>query len=245
MAAHLLELAGSRVTASDVLDFASREPVARRFGLDADQDALSRIERWLAGTGVRWGLDGPHRAPWKLERVEAGTWRAGIDRLLLGVAMAEDERLFGGTLPFGDLSSDDIDLAGRLAELVDRLQVTLDDLAGPQTAQCWARALIEGTARLSAWQPGEAWQEEEVRRAFEDLASAPSPDDRTGDGTGGTARADERARGARPVRGPSPAGRQIAGPPHEGQLPDRGHDHLHLGAHALGATPGGLFVGLG
>ena len=180
VAAHLLELAGSRVTTSDVLDFASREPVARRFGLDLDQEALSRIERWLAGTGVRWGLDGPHRAPWKLERVEAGTWRAGIDRLLLGVAMAEDERLFGGTLPFGDLSSDDIDLAGRLAELVGRLQLTLDDLSGPQTAPCWARALIEGTARLSAWEPGEAWQEEEVRRAFQDLAGAPSPDDRAG-----------------------------------------------------------------
>jgi exodeoxyribonuclease V gamma subunit len=174
VAAHLLELAGSRVTASNVLDLASREPVSRRFGLDASQEALSRVERWLAGTGVRWGLDAPHRRPWKLEQVEAGTWRAGIDRLLLGVAMAEDERLFGGMLPFGDLSSEDIDLAGRVAELVDRLEVTLDRLAGPQTAQCWARALVEGTARLSAPAPKEAWQEEELRRAFEDIASAPS-----------------------------------------------------------------------
>jgi exodeoxyribonuclease V gamma subunit len=187
VAAHLLELAGSRVTASDVLDFASREPVARRFGLDTSQDALSRVERWLAGTGVRWGLDAAHRRPWKLDRVEAGTWRAGIDRLLLGVAMAEDERLFGGSLPFGDLSSEDIDLAGRLAELVARLKVTLDELAGPQTAQCWARALAEGTARLAASAPDEAWQDEQVHRAFEDLTGDPSG---PGRGTaGGTAAA--------------------------------------------------------
>ena len=103
VAAHLLELAGSRVTASQVLDFASREPVARRFGFDQDQDTFSRVERWLAGTGVRWGLDASHRKAWKLERVEEGTWRAGVDRILLGIAMAEDERLFGSTLPFGDL----------------------------------------------------------------------------------------------------------------------------------------------
>jgi exodeoxyribonuclease V gamma subunit len=170
VAAHLLELAGSRATASDVLDFASREPVSRRFGLDISQEALSRVEHWLAGTGVRWGLDAPHRRAWKLGQVEAGTWRAGMDRLLLGVAMAEDERLFGGTLPFGDLSSDDIALAGRLAELVERLTLTLDELAGPQTAQCWARALADGTARLAASAPDEAWQDEQLRHALEDIA---------------------------------------------------------------------------
>ncbi len=173
VAAHLLELAGSRVTASEVLDFASREPVARRFGLDTSQEALSRVERWLAGTGVRWGLDGPHRKAWKLDRVEAGTWRAGIDRLLLGVAMAEDERLFGGVLPFGDLSSDDIDLAGRVAEMVNRLRVTLDELVGPQTAQAWADALARGTARLAASAPDEAWQDEQVRGALDDIAGGP------------------------------------------------------------------------
>jgi exodeoxyribonuclease V gamma subunit len=185
VAAHLLELAGSRVTASEVLDFASREPVARRFGLDTSQEALSRVEHWLAGTGVRWGLDATHRQTWKLGRVEAGTWRAGIDRLLLGVAMAEDERLFGGTLPFGDLSSDDIDLAGRLAELVSRLEVTLDALAGPQTAQCWARALVEGTARLSVPAPTGTWQEEELRRALEDISGPPSWEEEDAAGVAG------------------------------------------------------------
>ena len=52
----------------------------------------------------------------------AGTWRFGLDRLLLGVTMTEDEqRLFGGVLPLDDVESGAIDLAGRLAELVDRL----------------------------------------------------------------------------------------------------------------------------
>ena len=91
----LLELASSRLTASQVLDLASREPVRRRFRFDDDD--LSQVERWVVEMGVRWGLDGAHRSPWGLPDLAANTWSAGLDRLLLGVAMAEDDqRLFGG-----------------------------------------------------------------------------------------------------------------------------------------------------
>lgn len=169
VAADLLEIAGTRVTASQVLDFASREPVSRRFGFD--EDDLSQVERWLVGTGIRWGLDQAHRAPWKLlDALGTGTWRAGLDRLLLGVAMSEDgERLFGATLPFGDISSGEIDLAGRFAELVERLRVTLDQLEGPQDPQQWAAALVEGTARLAVAAPDEAWQSEQLRQSLDDV----------------------------------------------------------------------------
>lgn len=170
VAAHLLEVAGSRATATQLMDFFSREPVRRRFGLD--DEALSQIEAWLAGTGIRWGLDGTHRAEWKLRGVEASTWRAGLDRLLLGVAMAEDTQLFGGTLPYGDLASDEIELAGRLAELVERLRVTLDQLRGPLTAEGWARALADGTAKLACAAPAEAWQGEQLRQTLDDVVGS-------------------------------------------------------------------------
>jgi exodeoxyribonuclease V gamma subunit len=170
VAAHLLELAGSRVTATQVLDFASREPVCRRF--DLDEDGLSQIERWLAGTGIRWGLDGIHRAEWKLGGVEEATWRAGLDRLLLGVAMDEATGLFGGTLPYGDLASDQIELAGRLAELIERLQVALYQLKGPMTVERWAAALAEATTRLARSAPGDAWQDEQFHRTLQEIAGA-------------------------------------------------------------------------
>lgn len=175
VAAHLLELAGSRVTATQVLDFASREPVSRRFGFD--QDELSQIERWLSGVGIRWGLDGPHRAAWKLESVSTGTWQAGLDRLLLGVAMTEEGgRLFGATLPFGDVSSGEIDLAGRLAELVERLRVVLDQLEGPKSAQDWAGALVSGTEMLSVGPSDEPWQVEQLQAALSDVAALARPE---------------------------------------------------------------------
>ncbi len=122
--AELLDPTAGRVTATQVLDLAAREPVRRRFGFD--DDAFGRIEEWVVGAGVRWGLDAEHRAAFKLERLEANTWRAGLDRTLLGVTMADErQRLFGGAVPLDDMDSGDIDLAGRLAELVDRLRERL------------------------------------------------------------------------------------------------------------------------
>ncbi len=56
--------------------------------------------------------------------------------------MAEErQRLFGGALPLDDVDSGDIDLAGRVAEFVDRLRAALDDLTGTRTVDGWAEHL--------------------------------------------------------------------------------------------------------
>ncbi|MGH9169408.1 MAG: exodeoxyribonuclease V subunit gamma [Acidimicrobiales bacterium] len=169
-AAHLLEMSGGRVTASDVLDFASREPVSRRFGFD--EDDLSQVERWVVGTGVRWGLDGDHRGAWNLEGVEANTWSAGLDRLLLGVAMAESgQRLFGGVLPFDDVQGLQVDLAGRLAEMVSRLGRALDSLSGAKPSTEWTALLAAAVDSLAMAEPSESWQRDQLRRLLAEAGS--------------------------------------------------------------------------
>ena len=166
--AALVELAGERVTASQVLDLVDREPVRRRFGLD--DDAVARIERWVADGGVRWGLDAEHRAPFKLDGLPAGTWRAGLDRVLLGVTMTEQPaELFAGVLPLDDVGSGDIELAGRLAELVDRLAGALDALATAQTIASYADALAQAVDALTDTGPREAWQRAELDRLLADV----------------------------------------------------------------------------
>jgi exodeoxyribonuclease V gamma subunit len=179
VAANLLALAAARVTASEVLDLASRPPVARRFRFD--QDDLSTLQQWVSDTGVRWGLDAPHRRPWALDHVAANTWAAGLDRLLLGVTMAAgDGRLFGGTLPYDDVPSSEVDLAGRFAELVHRLGATLDRLRGPQPIAAWVEALITGTELLAQSAPSDQWQRDQLHRVLREVAEAagtPTPDD--------------------------------------------------------------------
>ncbi len=171
--AQLLDLAGARLTASQVLDLADREPVRRRF--DFDDDDLTRIQEWVADGGVRWGLDAAHRAPYKLESLAAGTWRAGIDRLLLGVAMTEDgHRLFEGVLPIDDVESGAIDLAGRFAELVDRLGAALDALSGAKSVAGWAAAIAEAADMLTITGARDGWQRAELQRLLDDVVEQAS-----------------------------------------------------------------------
>jgi exodeoxyribonuclease V gamma subunit len=166
----LLELGDQRLTAAQVLDLADRDPVRRRFGLD-DRD-LARTQAWVAQSGIRWGLDAAHRKPFKLDKLDAGTWRAGLDRLLLGVAMTEEEqRLFGGVLPLDDVESGAIELAGRLAELIDRLRDAVDVMARAMTVEEWAAALATAADSLTATGEADAWQRAELQRLLDDIVS--------------------------------------------------------------------------
>ena len=165
----LLDLAGSRVTATAVLDLASRPAVSLRFGFDREE--LATIERWVADTGVHWGFDLEYRRRWGLQRVADNTWSTGLDRLLLGVAMADhDCRIFAGAVPYGNLPSSSVDLAGRLAEMIARLRRAVEQLEGPHPASAWADALVAATESLAAAPDDEPWQQEQLRRTLGEAA---------------------------------------------------------------------------
>ena len=159
----LLELADGRVTASQVLDLAAWTPVRRRFGFDDDE--LGQLAGWAADSGARWGLDAAHRRGFGLQDFPQNTWRAGLDRVLLGVAMAEeDNNRLGVALPLDDVGSSDVDLAGRLAELMARLTAAFDTLTGDRTVAQWLDALISAVDSLTRVTPADSWQSAELRR---------------------------------------------------------------------------------
>jgi exodeoxyribonuclease V gamma subunit len=168
----LLDLAGGRAEASAVLDLVAAEPVRRRFGL-ADND-LETITGWVEKAGVRWAYDEQHRAPYGLDGYVQNTWRFGLDRVLAGVAMSDDAQAdgpgwIGTTLPLDDVGSTSIELAGRLAELLDRLQSVTDALSGSHPVDEWLETLREGLDALTAVARGE-WQSGEVKRELTSLA---------------------------------------------------------------------------
>jgi exodeoxyribonuclease V gamma subunit len=176
----VLALADQRATASQLLDLAGRDPVRRRFGFDDDD--LSRMQEWVAESGVRWGFDAPHREPFKLGALHANTWRRGLDRMLVGVAMTEDDsRLVQGVLPLDDVDSGAIDLAGRFAEFVDRVKAAADALTEPKPVARWIDAIAHAADSLTATSERESWQRRELQRLLGDV------DAEAGDGisTGG------------------------------------------------------------
>src|SRR3712207_2237041 len=163
--AALLDLAQSRVTASQVLDLAATPGVRRRFGFTDDD--LERIRDWVARSGVRWGIDVSTRRPFDLESVVQNTWQAGLDRVLLGVTTSEDEPVhLDRALPLDDVDSSDIDLAGRLAELLDRLEDALTALTGEHPAGHWIDTLANALDSLTETDPADAWQPAQARRGL-------------------------------------------------------------------------------
>lgn len=171
VASQLLTLAGSRVTATEVLDIAHAPPVRARFGFTDDD--LENITRWVRQANIRWGFDAEHRAPYGIPFIQ-NTWRFGIDRVLAGVAMSDDSKAWlDVTLPLDDVGSNSVELAGRLAEFVNRLQSVVELLSGAKPLAQWLTALGQGVASLTETSGEDAWQTSQLRREFGEILARP------------------------------------------------------------------------
>lgn len=168
IASQLVGLVDGRARATDVLDLLGAAPVRLRFRFSDDD--LDTITRWVVTSGVRWGLDAAHRQPFGLDLAE-NTWQFGLDRIIAGVAMPEEQRLLGRTLPLDDVGSSDVELAGRLAEALARIDAAVVELTGAGTAPAWSDALRRHVTDLTATTYDDAWQLAQLERELANLAS--------------------------------------------------------------------------
>ncbi|MET7280687.1 exodeoxyribonuclease V subunit gamma [Kribbella sp. NPDC005582] len=174
VATQLLGVAGSRATASQLLDLAQTEPVRRRFRFTDDD--LDTITGWVRESGVRWAFDQDHRAPYGLAAYPQNTWRFGLDRVLAGVSMSADAHAWiDTTLPLDDVGSTRIELAGRFAEYVDRLQKATERLDGTRPLTEWLDALRTGIDQLTKVVPDDNWQLSQVHREFAAVTADAGP----------------------------------------------------------------------
>jgi exodeoxyribonuclease V gamma subunit len=172
--AQLLELADARATASQLLDLLGTGPVRRRF--DLDETDLERLRELVVRSGVRWGLDGAHRAPFQLDGFGQNTWSAGLDRLLLGVAMSGAEHEWLGTaLPLDEVESGDVARVGRLAEFVERVAAVLAGLAGQQPLERWVAVLQDALDALTLVTGTDEWQGTQARAELAAAVRAAGP----------------------------------------------------------------------
>ncbi|MGO4613301.1 exodeoxyribonuclease V subunit gamma [Nocardia sp. 2YAB30] len=159
----LLELADGRVTVTQVLDLAAAETVRRRCGFD-DED-IERLREWSAESGARWGIGQRQRQAFGLADFAQNTLNSAVDRILLGVTAGEtSDDWLDLALPLDDVDSNDIDLAGRFAEFIDRLAVCLRDLRGPRPAHEWAAVLGRALDLLTDVADAQAWVRTEARQ---------------------------------------------------------------------------------
>lgn len=157
----LLGMVDGRLSAPELISFAGREPVRSRFRFDDDD--IEALATWTSDSNIRWGLDAERRSRYWLGDVDANTWRAGLDRVLLGVAMdADGSRMVGGRLPLDDVESGDVALAGRFAELVDRIDTVCTAGAQDRPVDEWVGVLGDAVDLLMACPSSESWQRLQV-----------------------------------------------------------------------------------
>ncbi|CAB1061282.1 Exodeoxyribonuclease V gamma chain (EC [Olavius sp. associated proteobacterium Delta 1] len=133
----LLDTADSRFGAVQVVRLLEYSGIKEKFGLK--ESDLKIIERWIKETHIRWGIDETSRIEADLPGYPENTWRAGLDRIILGYAMPGESRtMFNGILPFDNIEGSETQVLGRFLEFVDRLFL-------------WSKTLGE-TKKLSDWQ---------------------------------------------------------------------------------------------
>ncbi len=165
----LLALVAGRFDIAAVLDLIALAPVRARFGFDDDD--VARIGEWAVDANVRWGLD-------ELQRDRAGlpaafdtnTWRAAADRLLMGVAVTDTERVGIGEVVAMSVDGGDAPLAGRLAELLWRLEQLAELADQRRTIGEWIQVLREAVAQLLAVDRDDAWQMDALTRLLAKVA---------------------------------------------------------------------------
>lgn len=167
----LLALVPSRVTASQVIDLLGRPVVTRALRLEPGD--LARFVAWVEELGIRWGIDERHRARQGQPAERAHTWRAGLDRLLLGVAMAdEDDRVVADVTPYDHTVGDEVDRAGRFVRACEAVFGLVEGLASDRSGPEWADAIGVALDTLVAVDPRDDWLAREVR-AIVDTALRP------------------------------------------------------------------------
>ncbi len=167
----VMAVADERATLTQVLELAALEPVRRRFAFD-DTD-LARMEQLSVDAGVRWGLGAADRERFGLGVLSANSWRSGIDRMLLGIALGElDDCVIADVTPLDGLDTGSIDLVGRLAEFIDRLTVVTERLRTPQSIAAWADAISDTADLLTDVDAEHAWQRFQLTDLLGDIVVA-------------------------------------------------------------------------
>lgn len=171
----VLDLAVTRAESSALVDLCAHPPVATRFGF-RDED-IERIAQLVKRSGIRWGLDVDHRRRFDLEDIPQNTWAAGLDRMLAGIAMTDDELApLGLVLPLDDVGSNDAELIGRLQELVVRIRLLVAEILVPRPVSAWVALFGRALDDLTDTTFETAWQTAHAHRVLADLGDT-APED--------------------------------------------------------------------
>jgi len=133
---NILSLIKSRLTVQQVFDLLMVEAIRENFNLTPDE--IETVRDWVEAAGIRWGIDEKHRSSFDQGGFDENTWRFGLNRLLLGYALPdEEERLFEDVLPYNEIEGKESELLGRFASYCETLFKHIEKLKAPRIIKDW------------------------------------------------------------------------------------------------------------
>ncbi|PIE23214.1 MAG: hypothetical protein CSA62_08360 [Planctomycetota bacterium] len=166
--AALLELPDTRLEREQVLGFLRRSPVRRRFAFD--EELTLDIGAWCEELQLRWGIDGEERREdHALPEYEGNSWRAALDRLLLGHACGDLEDPLLDTLPAALAGEGRAAELGRFLDFTELLFRRVREWRRGLRPEEWAISLRDTALALLA--PGDEREEAAMRLLLEEIAA--------------------------------------------------------------------------
>jgi len=166
----IITLKGRRFEAPEIIDILDSPVVQKRFGFRAEDTEL--LLRWVNDVRIRWGKDREHRRQMGLPAFDEGSWKSGIDRLLLGYAlMGNEEKLFKSILPYDDIEGNETEILGRFLEFLGCLFSSVDELEGGRTLGEWAVVLESFLTRFFVEDQESGHEMQILRARIRDLSS--------------------------------------------------------------------------
>ncbi len=134
-----LSLFSGKFGRSAVLELLQCQGVAEQFSIHRTD--IEKIIQWTEAAGIRWGLSADHRKNMDAESFDDGSFRAGLDRMLMGYAIDCDD-FINDILPFPDIEGKQAQALGGLCQFVEFLEQTARSFRQPRSLSQWSKLLL-------------------------------------------------------------------------------------------------------
>ncbi len=167
----LMNLCVGRFPASEVFDLLTQVPVARRFGLSAEDP--ERLLEWIREARIHWGLDESERVRLGMPPQQRHSFEDGLSRLYLAYALGDSaaarRTTVAGRVGAASVEGADAPALGRLQRYVAALSHQREQWTRPRDGAAWHSSL--GAAVAQFLDPGTDGVEEmrELQAALDQL----------------------------------------------------------------------------
>lgn len=135
-----IELFSGRFGWSEVLDILRQPAIFPQFELSLND--FDTIEYWVTQAGIRWGLSADQRQDAGIHAFEENSWRAGLDRLLMGYASGAED-FVDGVLPFSELEGRGAAPLGGLCRFIDIIDEARLEFRNERSLEDWSELLLK------------------------------------------------------------------------------------------------------